>query len=41
MSKGDKGMKEMRGMNRYRNVPGWRIPNISPYLPISFVVNIL
>jgi hypothetical protein len=23
------------------NVPGWRIPNISSYLPIPLVVNVL
>jgi hypothetical protein len=41
MPKGDKGKKEMRGMNRYRNVPGWHIPNISSHLPLPFVVNVL
>jgi hypothetical protein len=34
MFKGDKGMEEMRGMNRYGDVPGWRIPNIPSHLPI-------
>jgi hypothetical protein len=39
--KGDKGMEEMGGMNRYGDVPGWRIPSISSHLRIPFVVNVL
>ena len=34
-------MEEIKGMNRYGDVPGWRIPNISSHLPMPFVVSVL
>jgi hypothetical protein len=38
---GKKGIRGWRGMNRYGDVPGWRIPTISSHLPIPFAFDVL